>query len=136
MYFENFQRYLLKENMWCGGDEFEDYLKAVFGLRCIGIRPTYSNPRIKSQQGLFMLFGIGYDLSNPTYDKYFPINQPPAFDKTNEIAKVIIPKESKDKILNQLKRIGFDKSRIFPELENVADYLKNDLPKIKSGVQK
>lgn len=130
----HFRDYLNKKKMWCGGDDFLGYLQTVVRLQCIGIRPDYSNPRLKAQQGLFMLFGMGYaEKSNePSYR--FPFDAPfPSVFSTN-IHKIIISPGAKAVIRAQLIKIGFDKSRIYPELEHIAEYVKNDLVNNKNGV--
>jgi hypothetical protein len=125
---ETFRDYLMKKNIWCYSDRFERYLNAVLELKFIGIRPNYSHQRLKAQQGLFMLFGCGKNLSEMK-ENSFPINKPgpKAFDES--IFTIKIPSKAKEKILEQLAEIGFDKSRIFPELEHISEYVKYDLVK-------
>lgn len=75
------------------------------------VKPMFDNPRIIRQSGAFFLYGIDGDKSKParlpfTYKTY------------------IIGKTQKKKIRKQLEALGIDKSTLFPEVEHVAEHIK------------
>lgn len=83
------------------------------------IRPKLDNPRIIKQDGAFFLFGINKTKQNPAeIDKswfHFP-----------EKKRYIIKSSDKRKILKQLSSIGISAAKLFPEIDNVANYLKSE----------
>lgn len=93
------------------------------------IKPKLNNPRIVRQHGAFLIFGIK--------------ESPPFFGKRTEFTKemvkipsqwiergdssensIIIEKSNKDSILKELDKLGINKSTLFPEIDKVADYIK------------
>jgi hypothetical protein len=75
---------------------------------CFFVYAKKNNDRIKAQNGLFIIFGIGN-----------------ARVESDIKQKIIISKGSKNTILNQLEKINITNQTLFPELENTAIYLKN-----------
>lgn len=75
------------------------------------VKPSHLSPRIISQDGSFIMF------------------KQPLFEIKNEegITRYLIPKESKIKIKDELKKLGFVKSKLFPELNSVASEIDYDL---------
>ena len=43
--------------------------------------------------------------------------------------RIIIEKSKKESILTELDRIGINKSTLFPEIDKVADYIKDKIQK-------
>lgn len=81
-------------------------------------RQMFDNPRIIRQSGAFFLYGINGNKSQPA--------------SLNFSYKVyIINKAQKQKIRKQLEALGIDKSTLFPEVEHVAEHIKDKyhLPK-------
>ena len=99
-----------------------DHISQVYA-----VRPKLDNPRIIRQQGAFLIFGI-----EQTYFVGFGDYKPMAklsndwilrgLPKTN---RIIIDSESKSKIIEELETLGFNKSTLFPEVDKVADYIRN-----------
>lgn len=79
------------------------------------VQPNMTNPRIANQQGAFLLSG----LSENHGDIVKKINARIAD------TQIIIPKDKKKDILKQLNSIGINKGTIYPNMEQVADYLKS-----------
>lgn len=116
------------------------------------IKPKLDNPRIIRQQGTFLIFGI--EKTHLTIDpKTEPLKKmakvPPEwvirgkveieeneFDelgtntssessKQSEVKRRLIIKSShKQDIKNELSKLGINKSTLFPEIDKVADYIK------------
>lgn len=75
----------------------------------IAIYPTYLDQRMNSQKSCFTIFGnkINGLLSNKTDQDMF-------------LDKVIIPSESKVRILNELKILGIDSTSVNPDLDGLG----------------
>ncbi|MFS7336385.1 FRG domain-containing protein [Rahnella inusitata] len=81
------------------------------------VKPQMDNPRIIKQDGLFLLFGIDGAKNKPAKIPESYLN-PYSFI-------IIIPKEFKEKIRNQLEVCGISPSTVYPEIEHVANHLKS-----------
>lgn len=80
--------------------------------RVFCVKPMFDNPRIIRQSGAFFLYGINGNKSKPA--------------SLNFGYKVyIINKAQKQKIRKQLEALGIDKSTLFPEVEHVAEHIKD-----------
>jgi len=87
----------------------EDFDNAI-----ICIKPKMDNQRIIAQQGAFLIYGI------KDGDKF----KIPELKKSNiKIDDIIIPKDAKTTILDELDKIGITEQRLFPEIENSAKYI-------------
>ena len=80
--------------------------------RVFCVKLMFDNPRIIRQSGAFFLYGINGNKSTPAllpfgYKVY------------------IINKAHKQKIRKQLEALGIDKSTLFPEVEHVAEHIKD-----------
>lgn len=86
----------------------------------ICVKPQMDNPRIIRQDGTFLLFGIDglkHNLSKLS-DKF----------KCEEIPDgLIIKKEEKQKLRFQLANLGITEGTIYPEIDHVANYIKNNM---------
>lgn len=98
------------------------------------VQPAINNQRIKSQQGYFIL--ENYRSNNKTKNK----NQIPRVERYihNDIKKyfdfykIKIPNQDKEKILRELDiRYGINRAQLFPDYENVAQYVKNEYKYLK-----
>jgi len=125
-----FHDYLLKKHIDCGNTPINDYLNAIFEVPYIGIRPNHTNARLRAQQGLFLLFGIGAKSMYPNQFPYDRLRNPPNIDSENKYT-IKIPHFAKKDILKQLERIGIDNSRLFPDLEHIAEFVKDDLVRLE-----
>lgn len=116
------------------------------------IKPKLDNPRIIRQQGTFLIFGI--EKTHLTIDpKTEPLKKmakvPPEwvirgkveieenefdelgtntsseYSKQSEVkGRLIIKSSHKQDIKNELSKLGINKSTLFPEIDKVADYIK------------
>ena len=89
--------------------EIGDLLNPLF------IQPNMTNSRIQNQQGAFLLSGLCDNLNTCT-------------ERLNSrVAKqrIIVKASAKKKILAQLDNIGINKGTVYPNIEKIADYLKN-----------
>ncbi len=90
---------------------FQDVIDSKDIEKVFCVKPMFDNPRIIRQSGAFFLYGIDGDKSKParltfTYKTY------------------IIGKTQKKKIRKQLETLGIDESTLFPEIEHVAEHIK------------
>lgn len=80
--------------------------------RVFCVKPMFDNPRIIRQSGAFFLYGINGDKSKPAPLKF-------------QYKMYVINKAHKKKIRKQLEALGIDKSTLFPEVEHVAEHIKD-----------
>lgn len=73
-----------------------------------------NNNRIIKQDGAFILCGLLDEYSNLEHFRY-----------KEKRKKTVILLSNKKKILNQLETFSINKATLFPEIESVADYIKN-----------
>ena len=83
-------------------------------LRNIIILATKNNNRIIKQDGAFILCGLSHDSNT--------LNQ---FRYKKKGKTVIVLVSNKKKILEQLSTFSINRATLFPEIECVADYIKN-----------
>lgn len=78
----------------------------------ICVLPKLDNPRIIRQQGAFFLYGMKNGIKEQVADL--------------EVSSIIfkIPANKKKDIKNQLDQLGINEKFCFPEIDNVAHYLK------------
>lgn len=75
------------------------------------VMPKLDNPRIIRQSGAFFLFGCKETKAEPA------VLSVPKY-------KIKIKKEGKERIINELNSLGINESTLFPEIENVAHFLR------------
>lgn len=94
----------------------EEHLHSV-----ICVKPKLDNRRIVKQSGAFFLFGMGEKKTDPIRisEGYRP-----------DIKHISIPKSSKEDLLKELSTLSISEATLFPEIDNVARFLKKDI-KIK-----
>ncbi|MHA3611360.1 FRG domain-containing protein [Yersinia enterocolitica] len=90
-------------------------LTDIHSVLCV--KPQMDNPRIIRQDGAFLLFGVdgGKEWYSELGDTFKPENMYPS---------ILISKEGKRKIRMHLEDLGISGSAIYPEIEHVANYLK------------
>jgi hypothetical protein len=71
--------------------------------------------RLIKQDGHFLLFGISEN----------KLNCAPFKPAGIEIKRILIKNESKGDILAQLELLGISRDKLFPELDETAEFLKN-----------
>lgn len=85
-----------------------------FDNAIICIKPKMDNQRIIAQQGAFLIYGI------KDGDKF----KSPDLKKSNIVVEdIVILKDKKQNILEELEKIGITEQRLFPEIENSAKYI-------------
>ena len=89
--------------------EFGDLLNPLF------VQPNMTNPRIANQQGAFLLSGLSKNHADIIKKIKYRMAD----------TQIIIPKNRKKEILRQLNSIGINKGTIYPNMEQVAEYLKS-----------
>ncbi|ABI72447.1 FRG domain-containing protein [Shewanella frigidimarina] len=103
---------------------FKPYIKEAHLHSVICVKPKLDNRRIVKQSGAFFLFGMGKNKTDSIRisDKYRP-----------DIKHIDIPKSSKETLLRELATLSISEATLFPEIDNVARFLKKEV-KIKSLV--
>ena len=94
----------------------------------IFVKPPRSNRRIAHQDGAFLLWGIDtahYD--DKVDDSYVGDQEKYRFFQNEKKSIYYIPQKHKKGILNALNRLGINKAYVYPEIDDVADYLKNTI---------
>lgn len=84
--------------------------------KVIAVRGKLNNRRVERQHGSFLLFGIDNNKIEPA--------RIPSKWIASEKNRLIIDKESKQKILKELTQLGISRQTLFPELEAQANYVK------------
>ena len=107
--------------------EDKSYFKPIIDPNDIGkilaVKPKLDNPRIVRQQGAFLIFGAeSFFVYNST--KPMPEIKKDWIIKGNNNNKIIIKSSKKESILKELDKLGINKSTLFPEIDKVADYIK------------
>ena len=80
--------------------------------RVVCVNPKLTNERLIRQSGAFLLFGI---------DK--KKEEPAKIDDSLIADRIEVEKCKKEEILKQLSQVNITEATLFPELENVAQYL-------------
>ncbi|HAS7010777.1 FRG domain-containing protein [Vibrio parahaemolyticus] len=102
--------------------EEKPYFKSIIDAKhlesVVCVKPKLDNPRIIKQEGAFLLFGIN---GNKKCCANFSQNKQVLIDSK----RLIVMRENKQKILEQLASLGIMKSTIYPEIEHVAIQMKS-----------
>ena len=91
--------------------------------RCIVVIPTKNNRRLENQEGAFIICGL-------LDEKYGNSNRNTIDEmrvRNTEGKKLICIINDKEKLLKQLNSLGINKSKVYPEIDDVADYIKNNI---------
>ena len=88
------------------------------------IQVPYNNPRISRQNGAFIICSDNAAEGELyTYRQYW-------YKDENSIVYVV-PKENKEIIMSELDGLSINQANLFPDIENIAKYLQNNLSEIK-----
>ncbi len=87
------------------------------------VMPSRNNRRIDKQEGAFIICGL---LDN-VYGSGSKNSIAELRVKSKNGKKIICIIQSKEKLIKQLNSIGINKARIYPEIDDVADYIKNNV---------
>ena len=87
--------------------------------KCFFVKTNYENQRIRNQQASFLLCGIEESKMKQADLESYKL-------KNKENKKIIfyIPQNKKEKILSELARINITREFIYPEIDDVASFLK------------
>ncbi len=96
---------------------FEPNIEAEDLESVLCVKPKLDNPRIIKQDGAFFLYGIQDEKKNPAII-------PDSYKVTTEFDRLIIRKETKRAISQQLSTLGLNRATLFPEIDYVSEYLK------------
>lgn len=96
----------LKDMARIEGAVISDDTSPLSLLEDIVVLPHKTSERIKAQRGAFFLYGLHCEEIHPK--------------RPTHSSEIIIHKDYKEEIIQDLRNIGFSKERIFPELENIA----------------
>ncbi|EIO5871278.1 FRG domain-containing protein [Vibrio parahaemolyticus] len=93
------------------------------------VKPKLDNPRVIRQSGAFLIFGMGDSKVTPSqeiYDLYKDVDVSSSyFAQTEDRGYVLkINAEEKTKIIQSLDGLGISKATLFPEIDEVAQHLK------------
>lgn len=93
----------------------KDLKKALF------VKPYRKNERVINQEGLFVEFGL---MGNLPYN----YNKNPIEDfRYKNSRKIIFAINNKTEILKSLNKFGINKAFLFPEIDDVSEYLKEEI---------
>lgn len=82
------------------------------------VKPKMENPRIIRQDGAFFLFGVnGVKAANASI--------PDHYIASKGTKRILINDKKKSRIRNQLEALGISKATVYPEIEKVAEFVKN-----------
>lgn len=120
--------------------EDKSYFQPIINPNDIGsvfaVIPKMDNPRIIRQSGAFLLFGIkespAFEISssNKQVKPMAEIDRKWIIRGNKDKGKrILIDKSSKSDILKELEMLGINKSSIFPEIESIAESVKNKYKK-------
>jgi hypothetical protein len=92
--------------------------------KVICVKPRLENPRIIRQEGAFLLYGC---------DEHK--NQPARLPEGAVLARLVINRDAKSDLADQLKTLGINRATMFPEIDQVATYIRdiNFIPKVNTG---
>jgi hypothetical protein len=95
----------------------------LLGIPYILVEPPMNNERIKRQSGAFALVGVRQD--DRSFEKTkFDLRELVMIKENEGIERsIVIPKEYKVPLLDELDVIGINKAFLFPELEHQATYI-------------
>ena len=94
------------------------------------VKPTRSNRRITHQEGAFLLWGINsviYSQSEEIGSNFIGDQEKYRFSKAEKKRIYYIPSSKKEAILKSLNRLGINTAYIYPEIDDVAAYIKNSM---------
>ena len=129
LYFKSLLNYIREDKPY-----FKPIINPYDIKKVLAIKPKLDNPRIVRQHGAFLIFGIQESFS--FFGKQTGLAKEMAEISSQWIKRgdssenrIIIEKSKKDSILKELDNLGINKSTLFPEIDKVADYIKEKYTK-------
>jgi hypothetical protein len=118
-YFPNLLHYIRED---------KSHFKPIINPNDIGsvfaIKPKLDNPRIVRQYGAFLIFGAKENNKEMPEVESSWVKRG---EKSTSKERLIIKSSEKKSILDELDNLGINKSTLFPEIDKVADYIKEKL---------
>jgi len=96
-----------------------DDVRSVFA-----IKPKLDNPRIVRQYGAFLIFGAKENNKEMPEVESSWVKRG---EKSTSKERLIIKSSEKKSILDELDNLGINKSTLFPEIDKVAEYIKDKI---------
>ncbi|UZT97049.1 FRG domain-containing protein [Chryseobacterium fluminis] len=93
--------------------------------KVFAVRPKLDNPRIVRQHGAFLIFGI-HEVQFTGFGNFKPmadLNREWILKGIDE-ERILVDKDSKRSILEELEQLGINQSTLFPEVDKVADFVR------------
>ncbi len=93
----------------------------------IVVKPVRKNSRISRQEGAFIIWGLDKtyyeekDLHESLEEKYRYTDE-----ENKKVVFYILPK-NKATILNELNKVGINRAFVYPEIDDVAEYIKENI---------
>ncbi|WP_245832260.1 FRG domain-containing protein [Oceanospirillum sanctuarii] len=91
--------------------------KHIESIACV--KPKMDNPRVVRQDGAFLLFGINGN-------KHSAASVPSNWIYRPSGKRYIVKASAKEGILKQLASVGISKAKLFPEIDMVSQFIKNE----------
>lgn len=104
---------------------FDSIIDPFHISKVFAVRPKLDNPRIVRQQGAFLIFGI-HEIQFTGFGDYKPmaeLNKEWILKGLGE-ERILVDKDSKRSILEELEQLGINQSTLFPEVDKVADFVR------------
>lgn len=119
--YEEFRHEVLSEcPSFCGDISFQEVANPVF------VKPIRKNQRIAHQEGAFIIWGLDesfYNNQEVTYGQQSTKDY--RYICNGKKLVFYIPADKKGRILEILNRIGINKAYVYPEIDDVAEYIKS-----------
>lgn len=110
----------IERSAFCRKLNWADVCSPIF------VKPPYGNKRIAHQNGIFLLWGLDYSYYGENKEPgYSGDKEKYRYEKGDKKIVFYIPSKMKGPILRSLDRVGINKAYIYPEIDDVADYIKN-----------
>lgn len=107
---------------------FDRKLTLADTFQPIFVKPPYGNKRIAHQNGIFLLWGLdGSYYSDEIKNSYTGDKEKYRYMKDGKKVIFYVPSKRKSSIIKSLDRVGINKAYIYPEIDDVADYIKNSI---------
>lgn len=103
---------------------------------CIPLLPKYTNERIFNQEGAFLMYSTPFVMHENTESCVGRFMLPSEVTDNlglNIETRYIVPAEKKGLIRSQLDRIGFNESRLFPDVEHNAKAIVESVRRTYQG---
>lgn len=122
--YEEFKHEVLSEcPAFCGEISFDNVANPVF------VKPIRRNQRIAHQEGAFIIWGLDNSFYSDNQNGIYDQQKTTDYRYISNGRKLVfyIPMDKKGKILEILNRIGINRAYVYPEIDDVAEYIKSGI---------